>query len=131
MLREFPGPVLILNGERDSSARRGEARFAAAPRQGRLQHIPDAGHACSLDRPDAFDQAVCDFARSIRGDAGGEGLGGTGRRRHPRGGCDGAEQRRDDGRLGPLRRHVMVHDSECSGAGGTWRDLATDDCRVP
>lgn len=62
LLRDFPGPALILNGERDRPSRRGEARFVAALRQGRLQHIAGAGHACSLDQPDAFNQAVREFA---------------------------------------------------------------------
>jgi pimeloyl-ACP methyl ester carboxylesterase len=30
-----------------------------------LQHVAGAGHACSLDQPDAFNQALRDFAGSI------------------------------------------------------------------
>jgi pimeloyl-ACP methyl ester carboxylesterase len=65
LLARYPGPGLILNGERDSASRRGAAKFAAVLRQGRVQTIPAAGHACNLDQPEAYNQAVRDFARSI------------------------------------------------------------------
>jgi pimeloyl-ACP methyl ester carboxylesterase len=65
VLRQFPGPVLILNGERDASSRRGESKFLSAARQGRGQNIPDAGHACNLDQPEKYNLAVREFARSI------------------------------------------------------------------
>ncbi len=64
-LAEFPGPVLILNGANDSASRRGAAQFVDAARNGRLQTLAGAGHACSFDQPDAFNQAVRDFARTI------------------------------------------------------------------
>jgi pimeloyl-ACP methyl ester carboxylesterase len=64
-LAEYPGPSLILNGERDSSSRKREAKFVAAARQGRVQTIPDASHACNLDQPEKYNQAVQEFARSI------------------------------------------------------------------
>jgi pimeloyl-ACP methyl ester carboxylesterase len=64
-LAGYPGPVLILNGERDAASRRGEARFLAAARSGRAQVIPDAGHACNLDQPEAYNRAMTEFAQSI------------------------------------------------------------------
>jgi pimeloyl-ACP methyl ester carboxylesterase len=65
-LRAYPGPVLILKGERDASSRRGQARFEAALSHGRAHVIANAGHACSLDQPDAYNRAVRAFVRSIR-----------------------------------------------------------------
>lgn len=65
LLARYPGPGLILNGENDSASRKGETKFAAALHQGHVQIIPGAGHACSLDQPEAYNQAVRDFAQSI------------------------------------------------------------------
>lgn len=65
VLARFPGPSLILNGERDTAARRGEAEFLSAARQGRAQTILEAGHACNLDQPERYNRAVREFARSI------------------------------------------------------------------
>ena len=64
-LSRFPGPGLILNGERDHSPRQGAARFVAAMRQGRVEVIPNAGHACNLDQPEAFNRALRAFGREI------------------------------------------------------------------
>jgi pimeloyl-ACP methyl ester carboxylesterase len=63
-LAEYSGPTLILNGANDSASRRGAQHFVDAAQDGRLQVLADAGHACNLDQPDAFTQAVRDFARS-------------------------------------------------------------------
>jgi len=65
MLARYPGPRLILNGERDGTVRRGEAQFLAAMQQGRAQAIPNAGHACNLDQPEAYTLAVREFATAI------------------------------------------------------------------
>jgi pimeloyl-ACP methyl ester carboxylesterase len=65
VLAEYPGPSLILNGEKDTSSRKGESKFLSAARQGRAQTIPDAGHACNLDQPEQYNRAVREFARSI------------------------------------------------------------------
>jgi len=64
-LSQFPGPSLILNGERDASSRKGEAKFVSAARQGRAQTVADAGHACNLDQPEKYNQAVREFAQTI------------------------------------------------------------------
>jgi pimeloyl-ACP methyl ester carboxylesterase len=64
-LSQYPGPVLILNGERDKASRRGEAKFVAALQQGGAQIVPGAGHACNLDNVEAYNQAVRGFAHSI------------------------------------------------------------------
>lgn len=66
-LAKYPGPVLILNGERDKSPRAGETKFASVLRQGQVRTIPDAGHACNIDQPELFNQAVREFGSSIIG----------------------------------------------------------------
>jgi pimeloyl-ACP methyl ester carboxylesterase len=65
MLSRYPGPSLILNGEKDAAARRGENQFAAAARQGSVLTIQGAGHACNLDQSEKFNQAVREFAHAI------------------------------------------------------------------
>lgn len=65
LLRQYPGPALILNGANDRLNRRGEARQLAAARNARLQIIPDAGHLSNLQQPDAFTAAVRDFAEAV------------------------------------------------------------------
>ena len=66
LLRAYPGPVLILNGERDWLNRRSEARQLAATQHGQLQMIADAGHLCNLDQPAAFTSAVREWAGEAR-----------------------------------------------------------------
>ncbi len=66
MAARYPGPILLLNGERDKVNRKEEAAFAAAAGAG-VETIPDAGHACSLTRPEAFSEAVRAFARKVWG----------------------------------------------------------------
>jgi pimeloyl-ACP methyl ester carboxylesterase len=58
-------PIVVVNGERDTMARRGEARFVAAVRGLRVVTLAGAGHACSLDQPEAFDGVVRELARSL------------------------------------------------------------------
>jgi pimeloyl-ACP methyl ester carboxylesterase len=64
LLATLDVPILIVNGERDSMARRGEADFLAALPRARAITLAGAGHACNLDQPEAFDRAVLDFARA-------------------------------------------------------------------
>jgi pimeloyl-ACP methyl ester carboxylesterase len=66
MLRQYSGPVLILNGEHDRLNRRVERRQLNAAPSGRLQIIAGAGHAGNLEQPHAFSQAVRKFARTMR-----------------------------------------------------------------
>ena len=65
LLADYPGPTLILNGERDAGPRNGAARFARGARQAEVATIPGAGHACSLDQPEAFNRAVRAFAEKV------------------------------------------------------------------
>lgn len=65
LLGSFKGPVLILNGEKDSFARKGEKAFARACRHAEIKILAGAGHACSLHRPAAFSAAVRDFVATV------------------------------------------------------------------
>ncbi|MDH3305912.1 MAG: alpha/beta hydrolase [Acidimicrobiia bacterium] len=62
MAARFQGPVLVLNGERDSVNRDEQDDLLAVLQDGRLQIVDDGGHACSMTRPDAFSNAVRTFA---------------------------------------------------------------------
>lgn len=66
MASRFPGPILLLNGERDTVNRKEEATLAAAA-GARVEIVPDAGHSCSLTRPEAFSESVRAFAREAFG----------------------------------------------------------------
>ena len=65
LLGDYPGPTLIVNGERDAGPRASAARFARAARRAEVSTIPNAGHACNLDQPEAFNQAVRAFAARV------------------------------------------------------------------
>ncbi len=62
MAARYPGPILLLNGERDKVNRNEEAAMAAAG-GARIEMVSDAGHACSLTQPEAFSESVRVFAR--------------------------------------------------------------------
>ena len=64
-LARYPGPTLILNGERDWVHRTAEKRFARRAQDARVQTIPGAGHIANLDQPEAFTGAVRAFAGTI------------------------------------------------------------------
>ena len=65
MLRTFPDPVLILNGENDKPNRKREAELLRAAQNGQLQIIKQAGHLCNLERPEAFTDIVRTFAKRL------------------------------------------------------------------
>ena len=62
MAARYPGPILLLNGERDKVNRKEEAALAAAS-GAKIEMVANAGHACSLTQPEAFSEAVRRFAR--------------------------------------------------------------------
>jgi pimeloyl-ACP methyl ester carboxylesterase len=64
-LRTYPGPTLILNGERDAMFRLGEVYFLSAAQDARLQLVKGAGHMANLEQPERYDRALLAFARSI------------------------------------------------------------------
>lgn len=59
----YPGPSLILNGEKDLVMRRGEKRHAAAAQNAEIKVIGGAGHVCNLHRPAVYTDTVRTFAR--------------------------------------------------------------------
>jgi pimeloyl-ACP methyl ester carboxylesterase len=61
-------PVLVLNGEKDTAFRAGEADFARAHPHARVEVIPRARHLANFDDPDAFTDAVRRFARQLSAD---------------------------------------------------------------
>ena len=65
MLRTFPGPVLIVNGENDKPNRKREAALLRAAQDGQLQIVKQAGHLCNLEQPEAFTHQVRTFAKRL------------------------------------------------------------------
>ncbi len=65
-LAEVTAPVLILNGEMDRPNRRGEERFAQAAKRARVEVIAGAGHACSIEQPEAYNRELLKFLKSLR-----------------------------------------------------------------
>jgi pimeloyl-ACP methyl ester carboxylesterase len=57
----YPGPILLLNGERDRLFRLDERRWLARVPRARLAILPGAGHLSSWDTPEAFTAAVRAF----------------------------------------------------------------------
>jgi len=62
-LRGFRPPVLILNGKRDGPSCRGAAGLAAVFTQAEVETVERAGHACSVEQPEAFAASVLHFAQ--------------------------------------------------------------------
>ncbi|MXV61654.1 alpha/beta fold hydrolase [Natronorubrum sp. JWXQ-INN-674] len=62
-LSTYPGPTLVLNGERDKIMRRGERKHAAAAQDGRIEVLADVGHICNLHRPKTYTFRVRNFVR--------------------------------------------------------------------
>ncbi len=57
-------PVLVINGESDVSLESG--RYTAARIPGAAHRIvPDAGHLCCIEQPQAFDRHVLDFLATV------------------------------------------------------------------
>jgi pimeloyl-ACP methyl ester carboxylesterase len=65
LLQAFPDPVLFLNGQRDIVFRWNEAAFVATAPDAQLQIIRWGSHRCSLERPQAFTEAVRRFAQAM------------------------------------------------------------------
>jgi pimeloyl-ACP methyl ester carboxylesterase len=65
LVRDFHGPVLFLNGQRDRVFRFHEHAFLAAARDGKLVIINGGSHRCNLERPAAFADAVRAFAHTL------------------------------------------------------------------
>lgn len=63
MFGSYPGPALILNGERDLVMRRGEDAHAAAGQNARVEVITGVGHICNLHKPTRYADAIRRFDR--------------------------------------------------------------------
>ena len=63
LLASYPGPVLILNGERDRHNRAAEDDQSLAARDAPVAILRGAGHLANLDQPEAFTAALRTFAR--------------------------------------------------------------------
>jgi 3-oxoadipate enol-lactonase len=63
-LDSISAPTLVINGAHDVSLESGR-ETAAGIRGARQVVIPDTGHACSIEDPWAFDEAVIGFLREI------------------------------------------------------------------
>lgn len=64
-LAQIRAPALVLTGERDSTVAPARQRLLADGIPGARQVvIPDAGHAVSVDQPEAFNRLLLDFLRS-------------------------------------------------------------------
>ncbi len=64
-MREFDAPVLLLTGERETAARKEQARALLGQlAHGRELQIPDAGHLANLIAPQLFNDYLLDFLAS-------------------------------------------------------------------
>lgn len=64
-LRAYGGPVLILNGDRDTIFTAGEQRLAGGLPNVTMQRIAGASHLSAVDRPDEFTAAIATFEASL------------------------------------------------------------------
>jgi pimeloyl-ACP methyl ester carboxylesterase len=68
-LARYPGPTLLVNGQRDLLFRVGARSFSAVAASPRRVVIRGAGHRSNLDRPGAFTAAVRAFVTEVSGAA--------------------------------------------------------------
>jgi pimeloyl-ACP methyl ester carboxylesterase len=68
LISRVQAPVLVLNGEMDRPNRKGEAAFAAAAPDGRVEVISGAGHACNIENAADYNHKLMQFAEEIRWD---------------------------------------------------------------
>jgi len=57
-LAAYPGPIVVVNGEDDTSNRKSQGRFLELIPGAEMMQVAGAGHAVPLDRPEAFARAV-------------------------------------------------------------------------
>jgi pimeloyl-ACP methyl ester carboxylesterase len=57
-LKQYPGPIALLNGEQDGAARRGADQIRKYVPGVSETIIPNAGHSCHLDQPVAYTAAL-------------------------------------------------------------------------
>ena len=66
MLVSYPGPVLMLAGERETHTIDAIPGMIDGLADAETEIIEDAGHSCSLSQPDAFSDAVARFMARVR-----------------------------------------------------------------
>jgi len=67
LLNEITVPTLIIVGDQDVATPPSDARIMADGIRGsRLVVIPGAGHLSNLEQPEAFDQALMDFLKTLQ-----------------------------------------------------------------
>jgi pimeloyl-ACP methyl ester carboxylesterase len=65
-LRALRAPALVMIGDEDALSTEDEARaMADAMPNAELMVVPRAGHLCSVEQPDLFNQAVAEFAAAL------------------------------------------------------------------
>ena len=57
-LAAYPGPIVVVNGEDDTSNRKSEGRFLELFPDAEIMEVAGAGHAVPIDQPEAFALAV-------------------------------------------------------------------------
>ena len=61
-MKNYRGPIIIANGERDTDNRDAEHLFLEYHPEAKSVVIEDAGHACALQQPAAFASVVDQLA---------------------------------------------------------------------
>jgi len=64
-LQEIRCPVLVISGDRDYTPVAAKEPYVAALPNARLVVVADAGHACTMERPDEVNRLVRDFFAAI------------------------------------------------------------------
>lgn len=64
-LAGYPGPIVVVNGEDDTSNRKSEGRFLELFPDAEMMEVAGAGHAVPLDQPEAFALAVRELMELI------------------------------------------------------------------
>ncbi len=64
-LKQYPGPIVLLNGKGDRSARRGAEKIRKQVPGVTESIIPEAGHSCHLEQPEVFTAALETIAFSM------------------------------------------------------------------
>lgn len=66
-LNKYKGSVLILNGEKDKSSRKGELDLLAdlTEANARIETLEKAGYFCNLEKPEEFNKALSGFLESV------------------------------------------------------------------
>jgi pimeloyl-ACP methyl ester carboxylesterase len=64
MIRNYPHPILFINGSDDEPNCKGIEKMLAALPTAKVEIIENAGHLVNLEQPEAFNSAIVEFARN-------------------------------------------------------------------